>query len=233
MSHFATSYTSRRLARQIISVILLLALAALGTLGLDRLFTLRQILVEGDPIQIQVDKERLGKNLFFLQTAHLEKELLSAYPLLGSVTFSKSFPATLVLHVKLRQPYVYVVSQSHHYLVDRDGIVLSESDKGPNLPRMTFDIGIKSIGSKITDPRVVGALQFLTALPEGIVIDSITDKDSASILASMGHTNIFLPQKADFKVKAGTLQTIVMGFRIKGTLPTVIDLRFEKPIVTN
>ncbi len=62
---------------------------------------------------------------------------------------------------------------------------------------------------------------------------SISEKDSASILATMGHTNIFLPQKGDLKVKAGTLQTIVMGFRIKGTLPTVIDLRFEKPIVTN
>lgn len=232
MSHFATSYTTRRLVRQIISVVLLLVFAALATVGLDRLFTLRQIQVVGDPIEIQVDKDRLGKNLFFLQTGQLEKELLSTYSLLGTVTFTKSFPSTLVLHVKLRQPYVYVISQSHQYLVDRDGIVLSESDKGPSLPRMSFDIGIQSIGSKISDPRVVGALQFLTALPEGLAIESITDKDSASILASMGHTNIFLPQKGDLKVKAGTLQTIVMGFRIKGTLPTVIDLRFEKPIVT-
>lgn len=233
MSHFATSYTTRRLARQIVSVVSLLVIAALGTVGLDRLFTLRQIEVVGDPIQIQVDKDRLGKNLFFLQTAQLEQQLLASYPLLGTVTFSKSFPSTLVLHVTLRQPYVYVVSQSHQYLVDRDGIVLSESDKGSSLPRMIFDIGIQSIGSKITDSRVVGALQFLTALSDGIVVESILEKDSASILATMGHTNIFLPQKGDLKVKAGTLQTIVMGFRIKGTLPTVIDLRFEKPIVTN
>lgn len=233
MSQFATSYTTRRLGRQIISVVLLLVLAAFGTWGLDRLFTLRQIQVVGDPIQIQVDKDRLGKNLFFLQTAQLEKELLASYPLLGTVTFSKSFPSTLVLHVKLRQPYVYVITDSHQYLVDREGIVLSESGIGPSLPRVRFDIGIRSIGSKIADARIVAALQFLTALPEGIAIESISEKDSASILATMGHTNIFLPQKGDLKVKAGTLQTIVMGFRIKGTLPTVIDLRFEKPIVTN
>lgn len=233
MSHFATSYTTRRLVRQIVSVVLLLVIAVLGTFGLDRLFTLRQIQVVGDPIEIQVDKARLGKNLFFLQTKQLEQELLATYPLLGTVTFSKTFPSTLVLHVKLRQPYVYVISQSHQYVVDRDGIVLSESDKGPLLPRLNFDIGIRSIGSKITDLRVVSALQFLTALPEGIVIEFVSEKDSASIQASMGHTNIFLPQKGDLKVKAGTLQTIVMGFRIKGTLPTVIDLRFEKPIVTN
>jgi len=216
-----------------VSVVLLLVIAVLGTFGLDRLFTLRQIQVVGDPIEIQVDKARLGKNLFFLQTKQLEQELLATYPLLGTVTFSKTFPSTLVLHVKLRQPYVYVISQSHQYVVDRDGIVLSESDKGPLLPRLNFDIGIRSIGSKITDSRVVSALQFLTALPEGIVIEFVSEKDIASIQASMGHTNIFLPQKGDLKVKAGTLQTIVMGFRIKGTLPTVIDLRFEKPIVTN
>ncbi len=233
MSHFATPYTTRRLVRQVISVVSLLVLAAFGTWGLDRLFTLRQIQVVGDPIQIQVDKDRLGRNLFFLQTTQLEKELLASYPLLGTVTFSKSFPSTLVLHVKLRQPYVYVISQSHQYHVDRDGIVISDSEKGPSLPRLYFDVGIRSIGSKIGDPRVVGSLQFLTSLPEGVTIESITERDSASILAIMGHTNIFLPQKGDLKVKAGTLQTIVMGFRIKGTLPTVIDLRFEKPIVTN
>ena len=137
-----------------------------------------------------------------------------------------------MVHVALRQTYAYLFSQSHQYAVDREGVVLAETDKNDTLPKLSFDVGIRSIGSKIVDKRVLEVLRFLNALPEGISIESVTEKDSASIQATMGHTNIFLPQNSDLKVKAGTLQTIVMGFRIKGTLPTVIDLRFDKPIVT-
>jgi cell division septal protein FtsQ len=210
-----------------------LGIAVFATWGLNVAFTLRQIEVVGDPVKLEVDKDRLAKNLVFLQTGKLEKELLDSYPLIGSVTFSKSFPSTLVVHVKLRQAYAYLLSDGHIYQLDREGIVIADFDRGDGLPRMYYNVGIRSIGSKVTDPRVLGTLLFLTNLPEGIAIESLTEKDSASIQASMGHTNIFLPQKGDLKDKAGTLQTIVMGFRIKGTLPTVIDLRFDKPIVTN
>lgn len=226
------TYSSKRYIRQIIGVVSILCIVIFLSWFVNYVFTLKQVEVTGDVVQIVVDKEKIGRNMLFLHTKQLEHDILSSYPLIDTVIFTKSFPSTLVVHVTLRQPSVYVLSQSHMYAVDGNGIVLSDAQKDALLPRLIFDVGVLAIGSHIPDARVIASIAFITGIRDSLSIDTMTEKDSTSLIAQYGNTSIVLPQKMNAKEKAGTLQTIVTGFKIKGELPAVIDLRFDKPIVT-
>lgn len=231
MRFLAHPYSSKRIFRWVFAVLFLLVLSAVIAWVVSRIFVLRQIEVVGDAVEIQVDKERLGKNILFLQTRALEQQLLSTYPLLASVKFTKTLPSTLVVHVTLRSPFALLTTQTQSYVVDRDAVVLDNQKEAILLPNLRFDIGSLSIGTHVTDQRVTQSIQFLRALHD-ISIDQMQQMDSAGLQAKSGQTNIFLPQFGDITRKAATLQTIVTGFRIKGALPAVIDLRFDKPIIT-
>jgi len=227
------SYTLRRIIYRIgIVLVSLVVIAAIGLLFV-RLFSIDRIEVDGDGVSIELDKEKLGNNLLLVPADRLTKDLLSAYPLLSSVRFEKRLPGTLGIHLTKRQPFVLIVTDRGMYVLDKEGVVLDNAASKDGYPVFRFDVGSLSIGSRVVDTRVSSSLAFLNAMPDASVISLVREKDSASILAIMGNTNIVFPQTGDVRVKADTLQTIIEGFRIRGTLPAVIDLRFDKPIVTN
>ncbi len=215
-------------------VILSLAVTAALVYGFVRATVVRQIVVDGQGMLIELDRSKIGENLLFLQTDRLTHDLLSAYPVLASVRFEKKYPGTLIIHLVRRQPVAMIRSHGGTYLVDADGIILDNAGPQTALPLMSMDISVPSIGSRVTNPEARAALTFINALHGSLPVTEMRDNPAnASIRAVMGNTDIFLPQMGDLGQKASTLQTIVEGFRIKGTLPTVIDLRFDKPIVTN
>lgn len=227
------AYTIRRTLRIIGIILFSLAVVALLAWGITQGFTIRQVAVDGQGVEISFDKSKLGENLLFLQTDRLTKELLSQYPLLSGVEFEKRYPGTLIIHLIKRKPFVLLESRTIRYLLDADGYVLDNATGDEPLPALHFDAGLLSIGARVPDSRIRSSLTFLTSVPKTIQIRDLSEADSTSILATLEETRIFLPQSGDMRAKATTLQAIVEGFRIKGILPTVIDLRFTKPIITN
>ncbi len=227
------SYTIRKVLR--ITGFVLLSFAVAGAAGLlfVRAFSIRQVEVDGDGMTIELDRSKLGENLWLIPTDRLTRELVADYPLLSTVRFEKRFPGTLIIHLVKRKPIANIVSGGVSYAVDADGYILGNATSLTAYPVLQFDIGLYAIGSKAADDRVHACLAFLKELNGALAIQRMTNGSGTSIRAIMGNTDILLPQHGDIRRKADTLQTIVEGFRIKGTLPAVIDLRFEKPIVTN
>ncbi len=232
MSSRLHTYALKRSLRFLGGVVVLLGLALLSSWILIRVFVIHNVVVDGPGMTIQLDKEKFGKNLLFFPVDTLRKDLLSTYPLLEEVTFERKFPHTLVVHLVRRSTFALLQSSGTVYAIDAYGLVLGSSEFSLTYPSLIFDIGILSIGSRINDDRVEAGLSFLRAMKSYASIQSIKIRDGQSIQAKMGNTNIFLPQLGDLRVKADTLQIIMEGFRMKGTLPTVIDLRHEKPIIT-
>lgn len=229
----AQTHVLKRTLRFVGSVFLLVMLTVGVATLVVRAFTIDQILVDAPGMSIELDKEKFGKNLLFFPAESIRSELLSSYPLLLEVRFEKKIPSTLVVHLKRRQTFAYLVSSGNTYAIDDEGLVLGSVEAAPGFPTLTFSVGILSVGGSVTDPRVRSVLTFLKKLEFRHDIQTIFERDSATIQAIMGNTNILLAQSSDLGVKAATLQVIRDGFRIKGTLPTVIDLRYEKPIITN
>ncbi len=227
------SYTIKRTLRIVATVVGSLALVSAIAFAFVRVFSISRVEVDGQGMSIELDKAKLGENLLFVPTDRLRHDLLAAYPLLGAVRFEKQYPGTLIIHLIKRQPFALLVSRGATYALDASGVVLDNAVSTGAYPILEFDVGSLAIGSIVPDPRVKASLAFLQALHGVLPIARLGTRDTSSILAVMEHTNIFLPQTGDLRAKADTLQTIIEGFRIKGTLPTVIDLRFQKPIVTN
>ncbi|HLD24735.1 MAG TPA: cell division protein FtsQ/DivIB [Patescibacteria group bacterium] len=214
-------------------VTVLVGMTILVSVGIIRVFTIRQVIVDAPGMTVTLEKTKFGNNLLFVSTNELRGELLATYPLLADVRFEKKIPSTLIVHLVRRQTFALLSTSGNTYAVDAYGFVLDAAENSVGYPVLRFDTGILSVGTRMTDRRVMSALSFLRALDNREEIRSIQERDGASLQAVMGNTNIFLPQSEELSAKAATLQTIIDGFRIKGTLPTVIDLRHEKPIITN
>lgn len=225
-----TKGTVRRWGRFVLFITIAILAGSSIAYAVDRVFRVRKIEVVGVGIHLSLDPRRIEKNLLFLPTRHIELDLMEAYPELERIEVYKKFPQTLVIVASQRSPIARLKTNNHTFILDKEGVVLPDSLAGGMLPTVFVDLPAVQVGKTITDPRIVLALAFLDALDESIRIETVFEND-ASLQAKSGKTDIFIPQKGDAQTLAATLQTLFMGFRIKGSLPTVIDLRFDKPIV--
>ncbi|OGG34522.1 hypothetical protein A2363_04995 [Candidatus Gottesmanbacteria bacterium RIFOXYB1_FULL_47_11] len=201
-------------------------------IGVTKLFALTSILVIGENIQITVDLKKLPKTLLFFPSEKIRSDLLAANPILGDITFEKKYPHTLVINPVMRSAYAILITPSRQVFVDDQGVVLGDTPgTPPGLPTIRVDAPNIRIGQKIADPRIVAALSFLRGT-RGVLPVGLVEEQSGSLHAVSATLDIFFTQDAIEQTLA-TLQTLIAGFRIKGTLPKVIDLRFDKPVITN
>lgn len=197
------------------------------------IFDIRTISVVGTTVQVAVNQNRLPRSLLFFPSAKIRTQLLKDNPVLADIRFEKEYPHTLVIVPTLRVPAALLVTPNRRVFIDAQGVVLSDADTSPvGLVHMTIPIDALRIGQKLTDSRVMAALAFMQSMRPTMSIETITMNDEAAIEAHTGNLDILFTQEANISTISGTLQTLIAGFRIKGTLPKVIDLRFDKPVVT-
>jgi hypothetical protein len=221
----------RRWSRIIIPILVIFLTGGLIAYISDRIFRVRTIEFIGEGVRITIDPKRLEKNLLFLPTSNLEYDLMIAYPELEDIRIRKKFPQTLVISASIRSAIARLGTNGHVFALDENGVVLPMNNSESSLPFIRVPIDKIEVGDTLTDPRITRALSFLSAVGETIPILSIDERDTASLRARMEKTDIFIPQDGDIQILAATLQTMILGFRIKGSLPALIDLRFDKPIV--
>ncbi|MBI4066715.1 FtsQ-type POTRA domain-containing protein [Candidatus Gottesmanbacteria bacterium] len=223
---------SRKFGRIVAFVIVILLVSGVFSWGVNALFTIRSVEVAGVGIGIAVDQTKLPKNLLFFPVDEVRKQILKDYPLVGSVTVKKKYPGTLVITAIPRKPFAIAGVGRETYALDVDGVVLSQYPSQNDLPIISIAMLPMQPGSTVSDPAVMAAVRFLRETASVVAVSEITGFDASSLQARAESMSIVFPQNADILVLARTLQTITAGFRIKGKLPTTIDLRFDKPVVT-
>jgi hypothetical protein len=181
-----------------------------------------------------------GKPIISLSENLLEKKIKDKYPQFeGAEIKLKSFNS-LIIRLEEKQPFALFNFESQPemaWLVDRTGIVLGETTGGAGFP----EVSVKNLGEiKISEgidlrqSSLESALEILGILPEkGIEIKTALiekEKDKMEIRAS-GWSALFSLNK-DGKTQVDSLQLILSRAKIEGTLPGLIDLRFEKPVIS-
>lgn len=194
-------------------------------------FVIQTIEISGGGVSVLVDEKKIPKNLLFFPSDKIRSEILRQNVLLVDVKFVKKFPNTLVIRPIVRMPVAVMVSSERAGIIDREGYVLEYGDQGRALPVFRFDSIHLIKGEKIANPKVQLGLQSLENFSYIGSITSITDQDGPSILIKSDKTDIYIAQDKDIKATSATLQTLLAGFRIKGKLPAVVDLRFDKPVI--
>lgn len=212
-------------------IVLFLIISTCLYIGVTKLFALTAIVVVAENIELRVDQNKLPKTLLFFPSEKIRAALLTENPVLGDITFEKKYPHTLVIKPVLRRAYAVLVTPSRQVLVDEHAVVLGDTQGSAELPVVRIDVALIRTGQKIQDPRVGAAIAFLVGM-RGVLPIGLIEEQSSSLHAVSSTLDIFFTQE-HIEGTLATLQTLIAGFRIKGTLPKVIDLRFDKPIVTN
>jgi hypothetical protein len=221
----------RRFGKLFIAVLIIFACSISVFYITNRIFTIRYIEIAGNDVQVIVDEKRLSKNLLFFPSEKFRNEIIKSNPVLQDVRFEKKYPHTLRIIPVIRTPFVRLQTENRLVLVDRDGVVLQDGDHGLSLPICIVQIPPFHVGETLIDPKIQFLLAFVREIQESLPIASIQQLDSTYYQVKVDKTDIYITQDKPVGETTSTLQTLIAGFRIKGTLPTVVDLRFDKPIV--
>ena len=222
----------RKFGRIAAWIVFVVGVGVVVSFVLNRMLDIRSIEVTGGDVLLSIDEKELPKNLLFFPSEKVREKLLSEHPLLRDIRITKKFPHTLVIEPLIREAVARLARESQTVTIDSDGVVIPDVESPRVLPRIIQPGDAVHVGQKITDRMVQQSLLLIRHLDVRWGIVSIEKRDDASITAYIGKTNTIITQDADMVSTAATLQTLLEGFRIKGTLPSVVDLRFDKPIVT-
>ncbi len=194
-------------------------------------FVIQVIEIEGEGISIIVDEKNISKNLLFFPSDRIRSEILQSNQLLADVVFHKKFPHTLVLQPILRHPYVVIKTPDRIALIDKKGYVLEYGDQGQRLPVIYSSVAFMQKGEKISSEQILFALNVIDSVQSFGLVVSVREMEEKTVEVSMEKMKVLFSSDADLPHAIATLQTLIAGFRIKGTLPSVVDLRFDKPVV--
>lgn len=223
----------RKMRFRVVYVLLFILFSVAVYFLVVKVFTIQEIRVLSDTIQVSIDEKKLPRTLLFFPSDKFRAEILKDNPILADIRFEKNYPHTLVIIPTLRPKAAVITAPTRRVFVDERGIVLADADTPFfGLPHIDVNVSGLRIGQKIDDTRILTSLSFLAGIQPTMPIETVTISDDGVIRAHTGNLDILFTQEEEIASILTTLQTLITGFRIKGTLPSVIDLRFDKPVVT-
>lgn len=192
----------------------------------------RNIEFIGEGMSVQFNERLITGNIIFFPSEKTRRMLLLEYPQFQDIVIKKKFPHTIQIIPLLRTPFALLIGSKATYEVDKDGYVMNVGVTDPNLPELRFDVPFIRVGSVIEDKNVKSSLSFLQKSKPLLFIYAIEPSDDGSSLRAFGDkTEILFTQSQNIETLLATLQTIITGVRIKGTMPKIIDVRFSKPVI--
>lgn len=195
------------------------------------LTTIKHIEIKGINAVVTIDPDVLPNNLLFFPSERVRQLLKAEYPYVYEVTVEKKYPNTLILHIIPRVPIARIHTSGRSMTVSEDGIVLADTNVGEYPTIYTPSIYL-SVGIQISRSDIRNALAFLAQMPQDEDIQSILIDDAGVLRVTLPAALVVLSPTRDGRESARTLQSVLTGFRIKGSIPKTIDLRFEQPVVT-
>lgn len=198
----------------------------------SRLFVIRKIVITNPQVRVVVNENVLNRHLLFFPGNALREQLLASHPEFRDVRVSKIFPDTLRLDFELRKGVAYLLIGNELFFVDRSGIILGLAASYPGMYPVV-NLGLEKPWDKGSSEEtlVLQALAFLDAWGDDTRVTGITREDEASFRARIADSDIVIAQNSNIFATVSTLQILLARFRMKGRVPVLVDLRFQKPVI--
>jgi hypothetical protein len=216
--------------------ILVIALAIFGLLGgigsiVLTSYRVSEIIFVGDRIRAQVNEKLLGGSTITFPVKKIRDQLTREYPVFEDVRITRKLPATILIEPIFREGVAELKTQDTAFLLDTRGFIIDLSSENWTGPTINIDVPVIRLGSSVGDIRVEKALAFLRLVKDSITIHTVLlSQDGTYLKAETNGMEIYFSWDSDGEVLARTLQSLIVGFRIKGITPRVIDIRFSKPV---
>ena len=220
---------SKKILLLLLSISLFVGIIYFFKFGIN-IFKIKHIEVLGDPVQLEIKESLFVNNILFFPSESVVQKIKLDNPSVKTVEIRKKFPSTLIFVIYKRTPIAEIITNGIHLGIDED-TVITEIVSTNQLPTITTDIPLVRIGATVRHPMVIQAIALISKTKSFIQWSRIESFETQSIRAKTGQTDILITQTSDLTYVRDTLQTLMEGFRIKGTMPKSIDIRFSKPVV--
>lgn len=170
----------------------------------------------------------LGKNIISLSPQKTEELIKEELPGIDQVEIKKKLPDKLIVYLTKRKPIAVVEVNSDYYQVDYQGIILAKLDQPTDLPLIVCS------DCQFESPVILSSLDFLyQLLISGIEARrlEITDSRELTVFLKTG-PKVLISLDKNIKEQVDSLQLILERAKIEGKQIELIDLRFDKPVIS-
>lgn len=193
--------------------------------------TIKKIETVGMNALITIDYSMFPNNLLFFPVKRVEDVLKAEYPFISDVRIEKKYPSVLKVTLIPRIPIARLITPERSVLIAQDGVILADTNS-EEYPSIVTSVQSLSVGIQITRTDIRNALAFLAQMPQDEDIQSIVIDNAGVLRVTLPASLVIVSETRDGRESARTLQSVLTGFRIKGLIPKIIDLRFDQPVVT-
>ena len=166
----------------------------------------------------------LGQNFFLMNPGSKVREVKASYPHWEKVKVKKIPFNKILVEITTRQPVACLLVGESFFLLSKEAAIIKEVDVNPGLPEIEAE--------KFDMEVVRKALEVIFLIEEhSFAFERIKIKSEKELILYLPEIEVLLStEKAAEKI--ASLQIIVSRAKMNEQLPTKIDLRFKKPVVT-
>lgn len=229
---------SRYLPSIILFLLFIFFLAAVYAISVSSFFKVQEIEIafaeskrlDKAAVEGALKSEVQGKDMLFLNTRLVEKNLKQKILPLDSVKFKKNLPKRLEVEIKEREPLLRVKVGEGIFLADKNGLLFAMSARNENLPLIVME-GVLNLGDYIDSKGVVFILHVLTSIsPESV--QEVSFQEEGVVKLRSQETDIYFTVEKDVTEQLEILRVLEESYKIKGKRLKRIDLRFGRPVIS-
>lgn len=234
-----------RKLRKFLFVSIFLGIFAYGAYFLvyrSNYFLVKEIKIEGagtfvnlTDLRNLVTTNELGKNILFVNTNNLSRQIKDVFLGADQVEVSKKLPSVLYIKIKERVPLALLKNKTvpDYFMVDREGYLLGKvSPDYENLPKINYSGDLK-VGKFINRDLIPLYQGILGMLDETRIKSSSMSfqKDHVSFYIP-GGTEILVDDTKEVRNSFLTLAKLLQVLKLENKVPKFIDLRYDKVVVS-
>jgi len=205
---------------------------------LNYFFSIKTInIISSERIKLTGLNNLKNKNILLFDEKKVIDNLIQLNPLIKSLAIEKQYPDTININYHLYSPLISFKASNGYFYLSEDGRILTKKTEDNSLlPTINYyqllDYQSYHIGDRIDYIDIKNSLYFLKVLNNlSLTIDSLDIKDRDMLVFKVGTKEILFSCDKDIEKQEYEVSEIIRTFKIEGRSFSVIDLRFDKPVV--
>lgn len=178
------------------------------------------------------------QSIFFVSDEQLHHMIESQNPYIKDIIMRKRFPDTIDITVELHTAFAYLQVNSGVFLLAQNGRILEKSKliEDLSLPLLKYyqqlDYYAYQSGDTIDLQDIVAALDFTGGAQDyGYTVSTIDINGLDMIVLNSSKQKFIFTTQKQSGVQKHQFASIVKKFKAEGKEISVLDLRFDKPVV--
>lgn len=182
----------------------------------------------------------IGSSILFFDESDVTSQILQKYPLIYRITFSKIYPSSLTVSVSFLTPQAQIVQKDSSIIIGQNSTVISTaSHEVSSIPRIYYFQDLaqyeQKIGVRLRRKDILYAYQLLKQKNKfGISFNAvtITGPNHFMLVDEEKRLTVLLSAKKTIDINAEICKNSMRGLSVKGIKPRIINVEFDKPIIT-